>query len=342
MPLRFLFDDGSEMPLKEGLPAGYDGTVIMGARHSYIEHPSATIINQEYNNIYFSFNKLFIRWRSPLHVVLDHDFPPGIFTRTPIHNSLQEYIKGAGAIQLKNEQFYLLAGSSWKSCLVPAKPGVNTFMAISWSAEAIGDIIKDDPELKCILENSTAGLPIRFIDAPNALNATMKQLLFEITQLNLAGTKNVAVLADLLKKYCRAMLAERKHFDPYKRQMNSTDWELIHLVRKIIDDNLDTGFTTKDLAGIVDSYESKLKKLYPMITGSSMEVYRKYKLCVRAQINIMRHYQEPIKSFQPASGYSNMPNFSRACRVLCSCKPSQLRSKEWDVNELPHELINAV
>jgi AraC-like DNA-binding protein len=169
----------------------------------------------------------------------------------------------------------------------------------------------------------------------------MKQLHYEMTQLNLAGRKNVAMLGDLLKKYCRAMLHERKHYDPYKRRMPMTDWELIHLVKKTIDDNLDTGFSTKELAAIVNSYESKLKKLYPMITGSSIEEYRKYKLCVRAQINIMRHYHEPIKSFQPASGYSNMPNFSRACLVRCCCKPSQLRSKEWDLKGLSHELIVA-
>src|SRR5688572_4627730 len=244
MPLRFLFDDGSQMPLKDGLPARYDGTIITGARHAHIEIPAATIINQEYNNIYFSFNILFIRWRSPLRVVLDHDFPPGIFTRSPLNNSLQEWIKGAGTVQLKKEQFYVLAGSSWKSCLVPAKPGESSFMSMSWSADIIRDLLKEDAELLTTLESSTAGLPILFVSAPNALNATMKQLHYEMTQLNLAGRKNVAMLGDLLKKYCRAMLHERKHYDPYKRRMPMTDWELIHLVKKTIDDNLDTGFST--------------------------------------------------------------------------------------------------
>ena len=339
MAIRFCFDDGGEMPVKEGLPARYDGTIIKGAQPSYIELPFATIVNQEYNNVYFSVSESAVTWKQKKLIICDYDYPHGMFTRTALDKSLHEFVKGAGAVHLIKDQFSLIAGSSWKSFLYPARPAKHTFLNISWSADFISDYLKEDITLETALNNSTGGLPIRIIDPPSFRNGTMKQLHYEMTQLNLAGTKNVAVLDGLLKKYCSLLMNERKRFDAYTRGMSKEDWAGIQSAIRLIEDKLDISYTTKQISDAIDMNDNKLKKLFQKVTGFSLEEYRKYKLCVRTALKIIRMPDVPIKSFYSESGYSTMPNYTRACLKHCCCKPSQIRKKEWDVKGLSQDLI---
>ena len=79
-------------------------------------------------------------------------------------------------------------------------------------------------------------------------NSTMKQVLYEITEMNFASKKNMPVLSDHLKKLCRLIVNQRKHFDPVKREMNEKDWHLSHSAKKLIDENLTRSIQQKKSA----------------------------------------------------------------------------------------------
>ena len=90
---------------------------------------------------------------------------------------------------------------------------------------------------------------------------------------------------------------QRKHFDPVKREMNEKDWHLSHSAKKLIDENLHTQYTTKEISIKIGMNEYKLKKLFPRITGFTLEEYRKYKLCVKVGRQIIEQPDEPLKIF---------------------------------------------
>jgi hypothetical protein len=91
----------------------------------------------------------------------------------PVH----ERIKGAGVINLKKDQFSILAGSSWKGEMVPMKPANIVFTTSAGPSQFVHDIIKDEPELLEAINFSLYGFPYRFVNAPNYLDSTMKQVL---------------------------------------------------------------------------------------------------------------------------------------------------------------------
>ena len=338
MALRYHFIDGRAMPMQNGLPPRYDEAVFKGSDSSHFKAPFASIVNQEYNNVYFSINKTCITWIKPESIICEYDYPEGIFTRIVLFQPVHERIKGAGFINLKKDQFSILAGSSWKGEMIPMKPGKHCFYHISWSSQFMHDIIKDEPELLEAINFSLYGFPYRFVNAPNYLDSTMKQVLYEITEMNFASKKNMPVLSEHLKKLCRLIVNHRKHFDPVKREMNEKDWHLSHSAKKLIDENLHTQFTTREISINIGMNEYKLKKLFPRITGFTLEEYRKYKLCVKVGRQIIEQPDEPLKNFYAEAGFSNHPNFSRGFLRHCGCKPTQLRSKEWDVNGISNDL----
>src|SRR6187200_2970491 len=127
MALRFCFFNGEAMPMKPGLPADYDGTVFQGSTATHITTCNGTIINQEYNNVFFSLIKTSIRCIKPEIINCVYEYPPGVFSRISLSPSIHETLLGAGRISLRKNQFSVVAGSQWQGHLELKKPGHYSF-----------------------------------------------------------------------------------------------------------------------------------------------------------------------------------------------------------------------
>ncbi|MEO8583653.1 MAG: AraC family transcriptional regulator [Flavitalea sp.] len=332
MSIHFCYTTGEHLPARQGLPKKYQGMVLKGAKASHISAPFGEIVCQEFNTQYVGLRKLHINWRQPEGIVCRHDNPTGMFSRVSLNNRLHEYIKGAGLIHLKKEQFSILSGNTWTSLLLVQKPGEYHFIDLTWSAAFLQRITNETYPFDQPVRNAYRGFPKREIGPISFLNESMSLALFELEALDFSRERASSLLHEKLGSYFRTMMDVSKKYDAATREMKEFDWVLIHEVKKLIDSNLETQFTTAEISMQTGMNEFKLKKLFPKVTGFKMEEYRKYQLCVKAGGQVVKMPDVPLKSLYEITGYSTLQNFIRAFQKYCACTPGELRLNTWEVN----------
>jgi AraC-like DNA-binding protein len=327
----FSLTSGKALPFQPGLPPGYPGPVLQGSSCSYMMADFADIVVQEIGHELVTLKKILVHWKKPERLLCQYNYSPGIFSRVALNHSLHEYLKGAGEVYLKKEQFSVLQGSKWMGVLSAEKPGEHHFIDIAWNKE-----FRDNPaKFTLPPEPSDHHNGYEFVErltgAPQSLTPGMLHFLQRLHDLDFSDAHYIK---EQMTKYYQWMAEEVRTQRSVKKHLKETDWENISRARQLIDLNLDKHFTIPEISAIVGVNDYKLKKLFPKVTGFKIDEYRKYQLCVKAGKKIMRYRDEPLKSFCTEAGYTNLTNFIRGFRKLCCCKPGELREESWDVKGL--------
>ncbi|MEO8584023.1 MAG: AraC family transcriptional regulator, partial [Flavitalea sp.] len=281
-----------------------------------------------------SIRKNVVEWKTPEKILCHYDYPPGLFTRATLHNSLDEYIKGAGEVHLDKEQFFTLAGSDWKSVLVAQHPGDYEFIDACWSASFLQELLKSDPSLTGSVDQICHGCPERIIMLSGALNNTIIQMLSELQQNDFSAAAINDRLHVQMKKYLSLITKPPGASDKIRKDIKPADWQHTIKAKELIDANPDKHFTIPEISKIVGLNEFKLKKIFRKLTGFSIDEYRKYILCTRAAKKIIQEPDKPLKHFAEMAGYNGLTNFVRGFRKLCYCTPGELRMERWDFTEI--------
>ena len=333
MSVHFAYTNGEILSLKPGLPPGYNGPVLYGASAAHFKATFGELIVQEVNTEYVSIRSMFVNWKKPERLICHYNYPTGIFTRVQLHSSLHEYLKGAGEIHLRKDQFATLLGNKWTGLIIGEKPGEHHWLDISWSAEYLQNALHTEPMLKSALGNICTDIPDRVTGPAHTVNHEMNALLSSLHYLDFAVSK-IDTLHRVLKKYFNAMLHELKEQQSIREKMKLTDWSIINNAKELID-NENSHFSTPKLSAVIGMNEHKLKKLFLQVTGFNVDEYRKFGLCMKTAKQIIRQPDEPLKMFSTDAGYTSLTAFIRGFRKLCYCTPGELRTQTWDLSGIP-------
>ncbi|MEP7257679.1 MAG: AraC family transcriptional regulator [Flavitalea sp.] len=337
MSVEYSLATGEPLAFRPGLPDNYAGPVIRGAYSRYSTTEFGQIISQELSNDQLSFARRMIYWKKPAALLCSYNYAPGIFTRTLLDRPVHEFLKGAGEVRLRKEEFASLAGSSWKAALLPPKAGWYTFLDMQGSLDMIEDVLVNDLPLQEIAHNMCPGLPERLMGRPHTLNGNMQSLLGIIQGFDYSSASSFNFLRHQVKKYFRIAIKESGYTET-AGDIRRDDWQIILLAKELIDDNPGKHFTIPEISVRVGMNEYKLKKLFPKVTGLTMDEYRKYYLCIKAAKEIMRS-DKPVKSFYEEAGYTGASTFIRGFRKLMYCTPGELREEQWNLSDIPGRLF---
>ncbi len=337
MSVNFWLSSGEHLTMHPDLPANYAGPVIRGATAFHTIASFGKIIFQEIKTNQVAFRTILIQWRKPVRIMCSYTYSPGLFTRTSLDHSLHEYIKGAGEIHVKKNEFSSLIGSSWKGLLAATKPGDHHFTDIHWSNDFFRELRVNDPELYGMMLRIYPGFPERIIGPVHSVDDDMRRLLHDLQGFDCSSIDQIGFLHERLKTYLSFVLRQSRDFHTAKRVTRKNDWNVIHEAKHLIDNNPDKHFTIPEISVRVGVNEFKLKKLFPKIVGLKVDEYRKYHLCVKAGKKIVAS-DEPVKSFYQEAGYTSAPSFIRGFRKILFCTPGELREDSWNLGGLPQRI----
>jgi len=337
MPVAYSLASGEPLAFRPGLPDNYTGPLILGADARYSATVFGQFIAQELHNEQFSFARRSIYWKKPAAIICHYNYAPGFFTRTLLDHPVHEFVKGAGEVCLRKEEFASLAGSSWKAVLLPRRSGWHTFIDMQWTVDLAQDGAVNSPLLREMAQNTYPGLPQRLIGRPHTLNENMQNLLKVLQGFDYSQPSAPDFLSQQMKRYFRLAMKESIHDEP-ARDIRKDDWRIILLAKELIDNNPDKHFTIPEISVRVGMNEYKLKKLFPKVTGLKIDEYRKYRLCVKVGKEIMRS-DKPVKSFYQEAGYTGASTFIRGFRKLMYCTPGELREEQWNLSGIPDRLV---
>ena len=134
------------------------------------------------------------------------------------------------------------------------------------------------------------------------------------------------------------MFRELKERTSLRKKMTETDWYNINKAKNIIEGNPGKLTTTREMSKMTGINEQKLKKLIRVVTGHSLEEFRKYLLLVRAAGKIVQYPDTSIKLYAEEAGYTSLSTFTRAFGRL-GCTPGELREDTWDLSKVEYYFI---
>ena len=338
MSVDYSLATGEPLAFMPGLPEDHTGLIIRGAHACHSTAEFGQIISQELSSDQVSFARRLIHWKKPAGIVCSYNYAPGLFTRTLLDHPVHEFLKGAGEVRLRKDEFASLSGSSWKAVLLPPRAGWYTFVDMQWTAGFVQDALVNNPQLKEAAHNTYPGLPERLMGRPHTLNGSMQNLLSALQGFDYSTSSAMDFLHQQMKKYFRLALKESSHDDGPAREVRKDDWQIILLAKELIDKNPDKHFTIPEISVRIGMNEYKLKKLFPTVTGLNIDEYRKYHLCIKVGKEIMRS-DKPVKSFYEEAGYTGASTFIRGFRKLMYCTPGELREEQWNLSGIPDRLV---
>lgn len=317
------------MAFKHGVPRGFTGACLNGVEIYSSTSAICQLMIQEYQTDFLSFRNVHLKFKAPGKIICNYDYPPSLFSRTTINNSLRERIKGTGELYIKSEEFMLLTGSNWTGLLFADTPGEHHFVDIAWSAEILENMPTEYPEVYDMLVNITDGLPDRCKVPFHPLDTYMQRLITEMFQLDFTEDASIEIFEERLQRYLNMILREAKECKGIRKRIGEDDWQKVLEARKFIEENTTKHYSIPQISSMIGMSEYNLKKLFPVVTGFSVDEFRKYWLCANAAKKIMQRPDMPLKNFYTEAGYTSESTFVRGFKRICGCTPGELRSNNW-------------
>jgi AraC-like DNA-binding protein len=331
MTARYTLTTGEMLSFAPGVPRGFTGAVLKGVESYFANLSFGRLVIQEYRSDFISFRNVHLILDGPGRIICYYDYPPSLFSRVSIDNSLKECIKGAGELGLKKEEFVLLTGSKWTGLLSAGKPGDHHYIDIAWPAEIFENIHAEYPGIHGMLLHITDGLPDRLKGPFHRVDTYMQRLLTDMFQLDFNEPIATAIFEEWLQRYLNMILREAKECKSIIKQIGEDHWQKIIKAQILIDENTGTHYTIPQISSMVGMSDYNLKKLFPIATGFKVDEYRKYWLCVKAAKKIVQRPDLPLKNFYSDAGYTSETTFVRGFKRMCFCTPGELRGEEWEL-----------
>lgn len=331
--MRFTAFNGDELTSDKGLPPDYTGTVLTGANAFHISGSFGQLVMQEFSLGPLSICHVVIDWLKPERLICYHHYPPVLFSKIILTNSVYEALKGAGRILMNEGQFNIMTGREWTSVLIAEHAGRHAFVNLTWSAEFLNNAWSDFSVFNSLVQHFCRGLPERISGCISDMNGQMKRTVIDLLQTDFTTRSNYS-FNELMLKFLRQLLQELRSPESTKRVISEKHRHMVLRGKQLIDDNPDLRFSTPEIAKKTGINEHKLKDLFPKVTGFTIDEYRKYYLFVRAAKKMIQHPDEPLKNISAEAGYPSVTNFIRAFRKMFCCTPKELRNGTWDVTKL--------
>jgi AraC-like DNA-binding protein len=331
MTARHTLTTGEMLSFAPGLPRGFTGPVLKGVESYFTNLSFGQLVLQEYRSDFISFRNVHIIFNKPGRIICYYDYPPSLFSRVMIDNSLKECIKGAGQLYLNNEEFVLLTGSKWTGLLSADKPGEHHYIDIAWPAETFENIHAEYSGIHDMLLHITDGLPDRLKGPVHQVDTYMQRLLTDMFQLDFNEHVAAEIFEEWLQRYLNMILREAKECKSIIKKIGEDNWQKITRAQLLIDQHSGKHYTIPQISSMVGMNDYNLKKLFPIATGFTVNDYRKYWLCIKAAKMIVQRPDLPLKNFYTDAGYTSEKTFVRGFKRICFCTPGELRDEGWDV-----------
>lgn len=315
MTTRFFLTGGEELPLLNGLPVHYPGTVLKGAVAQHIVEDFGFIVIQEVNIDNIILRHVLIRWSHPADIIYQHHEGKGLFCRAMLKNNLHSFVKGAGEWHLRQHQFRGLIADGVTETLVAEKPADYEFFESHYPAAIAKDM---DAELA----NVHAGIPDKVTGPNRQLTPQIHAIIDHLLHNDYSNVDN-DIRQQLAISY-NLQITELKYYQYTSLGIKKADWELIQKVILMIEKDLVAHVTIPELSRMAGINEFKLKKLFPLITGFTIDGFRKYRLFIKARNDILSG-EDPIKCYYEKIGYSSLSAFIAGFRNYLCCTPGELR-----------------
>lgn len=325
-----LYNTDSPFELTEGYPVTYTGAVIKGSNAFYCEADFGNILIQKLRSEMATFTQIVIDWKKPARLICSYSCQPSFFARAALGNNVHEFIKGAGELHLKTQQFAALTGSRWSSALMAEKPGRQVLVDVTCGVDFISTFLPRHSSVAGVIESGIAGLPERFPSPPVSVDDNMLESIDALSNIDTTLSTWKNKFHQLMKRYMESLLDELQQQRSIRKQMKESDWQIIQSIKQVIEANPGEHYTIPQISQKSGINEHKLKQLFPKITGFGVDEYRKHLLCTRVAKKLVQQHEEPLKSFYSQAGYTNLPNFLRGFRKQCCCSPGELRQDGWD------------
>jgi AraC-like DNA-binding protein len=334
MTVKYAHVTGEPLLFKPGLPSRFNGPLLPGVETYYSNSLVCDLVLQEHHTDFFNFRNVHVRWKRPGSIICRYSYDPSLFSRATISDNVLEYLKGAGKIHLQTAAFSILTGSKWTGLLAADRSCEHHFVDIAWSAEMLENMHAEYPDVHYTLQNITDGLPDRLKVPYHPLDTYMQKLITDVFQLDFAEATATGIFQDLIERYLNMILREAKQCKEIRKKIGEDDWQIILKAQSLIDENADRHFTIPEISSVVGMNNYKLKKLFPIATGFTIDEYRKYWLCANAAKKIVQTPELPLKNFFSEAGYTSESTFVRGFKKLCCCTPGELRGEGWHVGKI--------
>jgi AraC-like DNA-binding protein len=338
MSLRFSSINGDALPFIQGLPRHYSGTIVKGASASHIVSSFGSIVVQEYSTGQMSMCHVSITWIQPERLICHYHYPPVLFSRVLLNNSLYEVIKGAGRFFIESEQFNVLTGSEWTGLMISERPGTHEFVNLAWSADLLNNAWSDFSIFNNKVQHFYRGLPDRVTGRIADITYQMKRTLEELAQVDLQKANDHS-FNELMLKYLQALLRELRDPQSVKDAMSEVTRHLMMQAKQLIDENPFKRLSTPEISRKIGTNEFKLKKFFKILTGFNVDEYRKQQLFTILAKKMIQHPAEAIKNISAEAGYPSVTNLIRAFRNVLCCTPKEIRQATWDLSKLNDLLL---
>jgi len=320
--------------LSPGLPGDYDGNKIRGADSCHTKTAFGWIILQEVSTALACFRILHLHYETPAAIICHYDYSrPVVCVRTAWDQAAYEFIKGAGSRHFEKKQYSWLSGKSWQSLLRPHEPGHYTFLDIVWKPDFFSDPLKVQSEDLFLTENIRDRIPEILSGPRRYLSADMYSTLLLLRAYDYSAATRDSYLHEQLETYLKLLIADDKTYTWKRLNIGQSDWEAAHRAAELILADPYIHYTIPQLSRKAGINEYKLKKIFPRITGFTIDDYRK-NLALGKTRDMLERTGVSIKTIYPRSGYSSFSAYSSGFKKMFHCSPGEIRSDEWDIGHL--------
>ncbi len=327
MTVRFTCNN-EPLQLISGLPDNYR-SILACANAYHCPAPFGLLVLEEIETPVALLRSLRIVYEKPAAIVCRHTHEqPVLYVRTTPEHPAYEFIKGVGMRHFREKQYNWLSGKNWISLLRPHEPGHYSFFDMAWQADFLNTTCENNAAARFQISNVRERVPENIAGPRHYLSTEMQQLLIRIRHTD-PSVDGGTDLHDQMAAYLKLLIADDKTYTWERLGIREEDWEAVQRAIAVINETPEIHYTIPEISRKAAINEFKLKKLFPRITGYTIDDYRKNLLLSRTR-DLLADTRESIKTIYPHSGYNSFSAYSAGFRKMFYCSPGEIRSDDWD------------
>jgi AraC-like DNA-binding protein len=325
MEANFNMQDGNRLPLQNGLPEGFRGTILQGALASHFHNASGLVILQNYQRPDFTIQlgifKFFYLVRSVLHTP---EFP--IVSLLSLKNDMNCTVREIGAFSLKEKEFSFLnfAGKNIEAEFEGSQE--YHLLEISWSPEIIAQTIPYFPILADQFKKANLHRSASIIIAPRNVGKKALRPVHDILNSPFEATVNEVYFENKIREYLLLLMVESsKTEEPLIFLTETEKAELVELGERM---KLDPGgkFPIEVLAKEMNMPVVKFKLAFKQVFGKNIFEFHLDERMKEAH-RLLKESHFPTKMVASMTGYNLTTSFITKFREYFGYPPSRIQKK---------------
>lgn len=297
---------------------------LPGSETFYCNEQFGTILLQEYKNEFYSIRFGIFNIIKKISFWITEDF----FLRTTfsLNNNIKIKTRKSASLELKKGQYVFYSGNTESILMQFEKLEDCRVFESSFSEKLLSNFIEAFPSLKEYIDDSLNSSVKRRIESVRFTSPETKKIINDILSCPYDHTLRKMYFENKVNDLLFELLATTFKKESEFPQENQSETEAIFKARQIVIEDITKHYSIKELAGLVNLNQLKLKKGFKQTFGTGIFEYLLNARMEKAY-ELILETGKPIKEIASETGFEYVANFITAFRKHFGQTPGDLRRK---------------